>query len=232
MKHINKYYLEILILFLLPGCNNRYYCWFNDVFNQGTDLDKFNTIPLEFIRSTRIYDQFTTLGIFDALWLADPVKQAYVQSYGIKHCLDQQQQNAMLANQLQDNDQYISFYVLAYYPGQDNCSLNSDDSLWVVRLIVDGNCYAPLYVRAVELPFEYQIFFGKKYNIFKRSYLVVFNQPTGSPANKSLSLVFRSVGRQAELTWCFDQSGNLMRPCGLENNILAYDVDCGYNSCR
>ena len=78
-------YAALLILLVLSfsGCS-RYISWGKEIFNQGEKLDTYASAVQPYIRSGRVYDQFTTLGNFDAMWLADPVRRAYARSYARK----------------------------------------------------------------------------------------------------------------------------------------------------
>lgn len=231
MKHI-RYIVGMVTLFILSGCHNRYYLWIEDVFNQGTSLNKFTTVPAQYIRSIRVYDQFSTIGIFDALLLDDCVRDAYVNLYSLKHCLSSEQKRTMYAHQKEENERFISFYLLAYYPTNMDCLLNYPDSIWTVRLVSNGSCYAPADLRVVQLPLEYQTFFGKRFTVFKRVYSVKFNANIlDDQPEQKLTLMLRSIGHQVELTWRFDQCGNLLAPCSNDQNVLAYDVDCEFSSC-
>lgn len=228
---IQKYFILILSFMLLPGCCSQYVRWGHQIANQGTTLSEYTEITNNYIRSTRIYDQFITLGIFDAIWLSDEVLQAYVDTYRQKRCLSYEQYSTMLADQMAVNESFITFYLLASYPGQDKKPLDEDDPYWEIQLQINGHCYSPVEVKSFELPLEYRTFFGIRYNLFKTAYIVRFNAKNayGSPILQwpvCMKLVLRRVQKQTVMCWDIGPSGTTQAPCYFDQNHLFYDLDC------
>lgn len=231
MKHYTKLFLVLIPLLLFPGC--RYYCWLKDVFDQGVYTDDFSTIPSKYVRSARIYDQLATLGIFDVLWLHDEVRIAYAQAYAEKHCLNEEQYERLLQRQFAENEQFINFYVLAAYPGQEDNTLNERDSFWAICLESDGQMYQPTQIKLLkDLDPEYIFFFCSRFTVFKDIYLVRFNKyrTDGSPVipegTKEITMHFNRVGRKTCATWCLDIYGHAMKPRSWNKDVLAYDMYC------
>jgi len=193
-------------IMLLPGCG-RIVDYVKESFNQGQDLSDFSKIPRQFIRSVTVYDQFETLGMFDSLWLSDPVRIAYAQLHACKYGKSKEHEKAFLRRQIEENNHYIDFYVLSLYI----LPLDTDDSKWSLFLEVNCERYAPIEVKAIDLAQEYVFFFGKHLSRFKVPYLVRFsafdveNKPLISRSTKEIHLVLRSVKKEAVLTWNFAQ---------------------------
>jgi len=230
MKQVALLCSLLIMLLSFSGCG-RYVCWMKDVFNQGDKLETFSCDVEGYIRSARVYDQFDTLGLFDGLWLNHVVRHAYVDSYSLKHCLSENDYLALLNQELEQADNFISFYVLASVPGQYNTLLTDVNSLWTVRLEIDGHCFEPVKLKIVELMPEYQKFFGPRYTIFKTPYLIVFDAidkdgaPLTSPLTECIALVFRRVGRETRLVWSMDEAEAACYVAKLDKDILAYDID-------
>lgn len=203
MRHHIKGIITCSVLIcLLPGCG-RVFDWVEDSFNQGTNLDQYTKVPQRYLRSITVYQQFTTIGMFDALWLSDAVRTAYVDLYALKHGKNDEQKKFFLRRQLEENNHFLSFYVLSLYENP----LNSLDTKWSLFLMVDDKIYSPIEIKVVELNPEYILFFGKRYSRFKIPYLVKFNAKDMdsnfivSDTTKTISLCFRSVSKEDLLTW-------------------------------
>jgi hypothetical protein len=221
-------------MMLFSGCGcNRYINWAKDVFNQAKPMPYYSTIAEKYVRSARIYEQFTTLGIFDAIWLHDQVRVAYVRSHATKNCMTDEAYDRMLKSELDQNQDYISFYVLAYFPDQDDISLKDQNSIWSMSLLVDDKCYAPVEIKKIDdLPQEYKAFLYLRYTRFKLVYLVRFNAKDVNnmriiyPGVKDIRLSFRRVGYKEDMLWCLDGYGNAIKPYRLDKNVLAYPQYC------
>jgi len=215
MKRDVLYSIPLLCcLFLLSGCG-RILDWGKEQFDQGKNLNSDISVAKSYIRSTRVYDQFTLVGAFDALWLSDEVRVNFADLHACKHGKSDEQKQVFLRRQLAENDHYISFYVLS----PTNISLGEQHSEWQVFLRIDCKNYRPIEMKLVDLLPEYKYIFGDKFNKFKYAYLVLFDakdveehcliheQITG------IRLVFRSVERETALVWCVDYEGNVIRDC-------------------
>ena len=78
MKKQQLKILSVLGVLLLSGCaGNNIKDWAEETFYQSNAYKDDLTVVKRYLRGIRLYDQFTTLGIFDALWLSDEVRTAY-----------------------------------------------------------------------------------------------------------------------------------------------------------
>ena len=230
MKHIFKTALLILVILMCSSCS-RYISWGKEIFNQGEPLETYAQSVQPYIRAGRIYDQFTTLGSFDALWLADPVRRAYAMSYARKHGYTREQYGKFLENQLAQNDATISFYLLAIVGGPGIVELTDKNAAWNVQLKIGNDYFNPIKIESIDqLPPEYQYFFGKRWTIFKAIYLLSFNAidendvPLLESSLSSISLVFRRIGHRLDIVWPLDGRSHVIPRCGLDSEILAYDL--------
>jgi hypothetical protein len=220
----------IFSLFIFPGCY-RYISWGESVVDQGDKIETCACAVQPYIRSARVYDQFTTLGLFDALLLHDEVIQAYACSYAAKNCLSNDQYHQFLQKQYDEQSSYISFYLLAVVPGNIGVLLTDENPQWTVQLRVGNNCFKPAKLKLVELSHEYRFFFGKNLTVFKKQYLVqfdaydVYNNPLISPVTGPIELVFSRVGHQKSMVWCLDSQLKVVESCSLQDDTLAYDLN-------
>lgn len=208
MKHATVYSIFLfLVLSILPGCG-RYIDWGKNIFYQGEQISADMASVKPYIQSVTIYDQLTTRAIFDALWLSDDVRSLYSDLYAHKFGKTAEQKKLFLRRQLEDNNHYFSFYVLSLH----EVPLGDSTSEWGVFLRVDDTLFAPMEVKVIELPAEYEQIFGKLFTRFKIAYSVKFDKIDGggtaivTDQTKKLELYFRAVDKEAKLVWDFKKS--------------------------
>lgn len=213
MKRVFQYFFLSVLVVLVPGCG-RILDWGKGSFYQGELRKDDYTQVNSYIRSVAIYDQFTTRGIFDAIWLSDPVRTVYSELHSSRRGTAEEYKKTFLRRQLEENNHFLSFYVLSLY----EVPLGEPESEWSVFLEVDGQLYLPMEIKAVDVPYEYRVFFDRKYTAFKTSYAVRFNamtveeKPIITPEVRHVALHFRGIDREAILKWDFDESGNITKP--------------------
>lgn len=195
-------YVVATILLLLPGCG-RIIDWGKSNFYQGEQVNNYRCDIKPYIRSVTIYDQFTTRAMFDALWLSDEVRLAYVDLHIARQGNNEDRKNALLRRQLEENNHYLSFYILSLH----EVKLGDPYSEWTLFLRVNDEFYQPMEVKEIELPYEYQIFFGKLWNRFKVPYLVRFSAndrddvPLITSQTESIELHMRSANKEHAFVW-------------------------------
>lgn len=210
-RDITLFLTASLFLTGLPGCA-RLIDWGKKSVDQGKNIKKETKKAQEHVRSTRVYDQFTLIGGFDSLWLADPVREAYAELYALKHGRSQEDNKVFLRRHLEENNHFISFYVLSVA----DIVIGEKDSKWTVFLKIGENHFVPTEFKTVELAPEYEAIFGKKFNRFKVAYLMRFNAKDiedvylMQPDTQEIGLVFRSVKKEVAHTWRIDQRGMLL----------------------
>jgi hypothetical protein len=188
-----------ITLAMLPGCS-RISNWAQSQFYQGDQVDIHISNIQQQVRSVYMYDQFATDAIFDALWLSNEVRTTYSNIYNSRHGKDG---STFLRRQLEENKHYISFYVLSSY----DTPLGAENCLWTLLLHINDQIFTPKEVKMVELPQEYQLFFGKRFNRFKVAYLVKFDaldveeQPLVTEQVDEIKLVLRSIKKETTVAW-------------------------------
>jgi hypothetical protein len=199
-------YIIMIVLLLLPSCG-RMIDWGTRTFVQAPSLQASISAAQKYIRSVTSYDQLTTRARFDVLWLSDDVRINYANLFALKFGKTEEQRKTFLRRQLEENNHFISFYVLSLheYPLGD---LNSE---WTLFLNIDGKNYAPIEIKTVELSPEYMYIFGKKNNRFKVPYSVKFDakdindQPLITETTEKITLYCRSISAEVTFVWDLNQ---------------------------
>ncbi len=214
-----KHFISLLFIFLiatLPGCGSRFTDWSAEHVEQGVVRGVPKDQVLTYLRTIRIYDEFSTVGIFNALWLADDVRQAYVDVHSAKFTLDQSAKDGLLRRQLAENDNFISFYLFSYIPSS-TASLTDKNNPWTVKLKINGKSYEPKSLETAELSPEYNMFLSRIINKHKNIYLVKFalkDEEGNSIINSKtrlLELRLSTVDRSTSLIWHLDKNQCLVK---------------------
>ena len=194
--------IAIGFLIILPNCG-RIIDWGKSNFYQGENYNNHVKLVKPFIKSVTIYDELTTRANFHVLWLSDEVREQYTHLHSYRFGKDEEKYNAFLRRQLEENVHFISFYVLSIH----EVKLGDTQSKWSFFLDIDGIMYHPLSFKSVELPYEYQLFFGDLWNRFKSPYLLRFaaidaqGDPIIKPETHVLKLITRSGNKESSFVW-------------------------------
>ncbi|MGB8366984.1 MAG: hypothetical protein WCD44_01365 [Candidatus Babeliales bacterium] len=210
---ITKFNKVVLLFFVYCLCScGKLVKWGESNFYQGEELLTEQPIVQQYIRSTTVYDQFTTCAIFDALWLSDEVRGAYADLYAVRYGKNEEQKKVFLRRQLEENRHFITFYVLSLY----EVPLGDSTAEWSLFLNIDNENYIPTEIKSIDLAPEYIEFFGKKFTRFKVAYQVKFDAQDIednlllSPDVGKFSLCFRSVNKGTKLTWQIYENMNVL----------------------
>lgn len=218
------------MLLLFPSCI-RYYKLSKSEFPQGVEHEDTRDITHNYVRSGRALDQFSTLAAFNALWLSNDTREAYVDVYSRRRGKDDAKHDAMLKRQLEENKHWVSFYILTDIRDATQYSMSDKNSTWTVYLEIERkkdlnkiHCVTsaqelekahaptiiklePISIKEIDVEPEYQEFFGKhRFNLFKDSYLVKFpvSDLEGKPYVQKgdiVTMVFGSAQRDVRLVW-------------------------------
>lgn len=206
---ITKFNKMVLLFIVCCLCNcGKLVNWGKNNFYQGEMLLNRKSIAQQYIRCKTIYDQFTTRAAFAVLWLSDEVRSAYADLYELRHGKNEEQKRVFLRRQLEENRHFITFYVLSLY----EVPIGDTNSEWSIFLRVKNDNYLPTEIKSIDLVPEYIEFFGEKFTRFKVAYQVKFDAKDiednllFSPDIDQFSMYFRSVNKETELTWRFDNT--------------------------
>lgn len=198
----------LVVLACVSGCIP-YHKIVRSEFPQADEKKDNRAIVYNYLREVPVYDQFRTLAIFNVLWLSDEVRSCYVDLYGIRRGKDVAAREVLLKRQLEENQHWISFYVLADIRNKTpHLSLHDKNAYWTVFLETADKKIRiePVFVKEVELDPEYESLFSYRLNAFKTPYLIKF--PTKDLTGKRyfaegacLTLVLSSPDREVKVTW-------------------------------
>jgi hypothetical protein len=213
MKPYNTLAIGLGILFLLPGCGGNIVDWADETFYQGKINKDHEKTVKPFLKGIRLYDQFDTLAIFDAIWLSDTVRTAYAQVYAKMIGKDEDGYIDFLRRELSANAYFVSFYVLSL----KSIPLTDIPPSWVVHLEVDGKKYLPAEIKAVELAAEYLGFFGKRVNNHKEPYEIRFDRKDAEGNDiledkREIKLFFSSPRHYGVMIWQLDEENKVILP--------------------
>ncbi|HJM68463.1 MAG TPA: hypothetical protein QGF02_00820 [Candidatus Babeliales bacterium] len=226
MKHWRL--LLVCLPLLLANCGGRFVDWGKCQFNQGCDLPNNVNCVQDYIRSVRVYDEFTTLGIFNAIWLAPAVQNAALDTRALKYNLSNRDKKASSEAIIEDANKYVSFYMLAYQPRWLGSIFGKKDSHWNMVLEIDGKRYEPLEIKRKEIEDIDPIYLGyfrERLTRHKKIYFVRFaaTEPGGkslfTPETHEITLCVRSLSKQVALGW---------ELCSGPEQILQPEVLCGF----
>lgn len=221
MKQIINVFTLFTIL-ILPGCGGTLIDFTKENFPQGYKYEDYKKVAKHYLRDISIYDQFTTLGLFDGLWLSDEVRTLYTDMYAQMLGKDIDAKNAFLRRQLKENNHFISFYVLSTH----SVPLSVKPIPWALHLEIDSKKYLPFEVKTVELPVQYKTLFGKQFNKHKQAYEIKFDR-NDSDGNDILEegkthimkMFFSNPSHFDFATWNIDKAGKVKCPIKHKSSI-------------
>lgn len=195
----------LVVIGVTPSCI-KYHEMIKSEFPQGEDGPDLREVAHANVRSTTVYDQFTTLAVFDALWLSPEVNAMYADLYGKRRGKDDDGCKAMLAQHEKDFSAFNSFYVLADLRVKTNKGLQEKGASWTLALEnKEGKRVAPESIQNVELDPEYQAMLGHRFNLFKEIYLVKFPAyVSGEPffaSGEPLTMLLSSTRKNVRISW-------------------------------
>lgn len=222
-KSIFSISITIISLLMISGCN-KIINWGKQNFAQAPVYSEpFVREAQNYVKSALVYSQFSTVAMFDAIFLTDQMRMIYLDHHTKASSLTDQQKAIAKTRLLNENKYFISFYVIAYqkehlysstkdlftgsYQKQSDIFGNKDAS-WNISMIVNDRVYIPESVKIVDLPFEFREFFGRRLSQFHTTYLVRFaaqdqkGHTILEPLKKyKITLQFKSVMYESELIW-------------------------------
>ncbi len=200
----------LVVVGVTPSCI-KYHEMVKSEFPQGQDAADVREITQTYVRSATVYDQFTTLAVFDALWLSPEVMATYADMYGKRRGKNDAACKAMLSQEdtkigSLNAAEFTSFYVLADLRVKTHKGLHEKGSFWTLALEnATGKRVEAALIKNVELDPEYQMMFGYRFNLFKEIYLVKFpahveGKPVFAPG-EPLTLLLSSPRKNMRISW-------------------------------
>jgi len=207
---MHVYYLFcLLVILLLPGCK-QYLFWGKQNFIQAPKIRVDLTQARFYLQTKRVYDEASTVGIFDALWLNHTVRKAYVNLYAARKGLFEQDKQDLIEQHKKELDDSLSFYILMNNDEEHALNPKVQESRWSVYLIINNQRYSPSSLKPVLLTPEYVKIFGHRYSQFRAPYLVKFHATDMDDADllnmaSSIELHISSVNHTVQFRWTKEQ---------------------------
>ncbi|KKP35463.1 MAG: hypothetical protein UR26_C0004G0010 [candidate division TM6 bacterium GW2011_GWF2_32_72] len=218
MKKYNllKMFFGFSLLLFLPNCE-RPIGWAKKTFNQGTTVKNNKKEVEKYIKESKIYDEFKTVGMATAMWLSEEVRVIHGQIAAKRLGLDEQKTADLISDAIMENRKNISFYVLGYKYDDSFKMLTDPACAWSVRLRLDDEVFINPTIKSVELDPEYNYLFKHHYSFYREPYLLHFREPYLITFDMSsfksakarlkdvncMKLEFVKVDRIGTLTWGF-----------------------------
>lgn len=144
---------------------------------QGILLDDYRDISYNNIRSVSIYNEFETRAHFTFLRMSDAVKKAYTDIYCGRRGIVAHAREEFLKRQLEENNHWVSFVVLADMRDKTCVSLGEKNAQWAFALDLGQNIIlAPESIKEIELDPELQLLFGRHFTLFPTAYVLKFSR--------------------------------------------------------
>jgi hypothetical protein len=196
---------------LLFGCG-KYHDFINSEVPQAERHEASNATIQKYLRSLTLYEGFETRARFDALWMTDEMRLIHTALHSERVGLNQEEREAFLLRQLEENNHWQSFYLLAEIPDHGHISLTDKNSSWSLYLeAANGYRVAPESVKEVELAPDIKAMFGHRLTPFKKVFQVKFpaknlNGNYFFNPDDELQLICAGAGIRGTLTWVTPQS--------------------------
>ena len=200
-----KYIFLVMLLGILPGCK-QYFFWGKDNFIQAPKIRIDMAQARKFLQTKRLYDEASTVGIFDALWLNHTVRMTYINLYAARKGFSQEEKDDLVAHHKREAQDTLSFYVLMDNDNEHILSLKVQESRWSIYLKIDNQTYSPVSIKPVALTPEYSKIFGYRHNQFRSPYLVIFHAQNSDDEHllkhaQRLELHINSVNHKVLFSW-------------------------------
>ena len=99
---------------------------------QGKEREKNKEIVERNVKSTRVYEGYTTKAFFDALYASEEVRTYYTDLFIERRGKSPEIRNALTQKELDEHKDVFAWYVLAYIPNVENPSLNDENPPWTL----------------------------------------------------------------------------------------------------
>lgn len=200
------------ILIFLSGCSrvNRF---LNKQFFESCRPCDYIKGAHDSIRTIKLYDQFSTVGIFTALWINEKVTEAYQKAYN-------QQRNLPLDSpvdipiDLNNNQQ--KFYIIGYQPKIEGSVFDvcdDNNSSWHLSIEFNNKYFKPVSIKPVKADRILEAILRPYHNRFNELYEVTFNLDLTNYQNYELKMNFSSLDAIGTVLWIVKNNTLLMPDC-------------------
>ncbi|MBT4595282.1 hypothetical protein HOD08_05390 [bacterium] len=176
---------------------------------QAKKVFKYEDLAKKNLKSTRLYDDFSTVASFDAIYLGDEMREALTDMKVSRRGWSEAKKQLLLKGHEDESAKWHVFYVMSEVREREFQSLADDLSSWALSLSVDDNDRVPSsFLKEIEPDPEIRTLFGTSYTRHKIAYLVKFEKKPNDNVEK-LKLCFRSPKHAGDLDWVLDDTSML-----------------------
>lgn len=215
MKQEMKSYIPLFLLAVLPGCT-RYYEWGKQHFVQAEKRPIVNNSVDPYVQRAIVYDQFQTVGMFDVLFYADPVRAHYEQQVqdrfgtlpgkAVTNLPTGGSRVQDTATDTKEAKELVFYVMLSIVDDLMHPLLSADntEALWTPMLSVNGQLCRAALVKKVTLEPELKRFFGPIDDRYRVTYKVVFARFDDAGVDRSaqpLQLLLQSAQYKVAFAW-------------------------------
>jgi len=209
MKSFKKSLLICLpfSLLIVSGCIDKSYKMIGRECPQVAKYEPPFALIKQYLHSVTLYEGYETRAHFDTLIISDQMSAVYAALHSAKVGHNENERIAFLSQQLEENREYLSMYILADIADESHISLSDKNSSWSIYLTTArGVKMTPISIKEVDLSPEIRSLFGYRYVAFKKSYLVKFaatdiaGTPLIIPGDVS-TITFAGAGMAGSVTW-------------------------------
>ena len=201
---MKKKLIAFLPLFaFIPSCS-RYVPYVKDAIKQVDIKEEKKDENVESVVKSRVVrDELSWVGSFDALMLDDYVLKTYAKVYARDNGNPAGLRERTEKEELDKAAKQTVFYVLTPLIYKDmRLAINNTVKGWTPSLIIDGKGHKANKVEEVDLPKQYQKFFGKHLTRYKNTYQVTFDVGSGPlKRGETVELMFMSGKYSTKFEW-------------------------------
>ncbi len=155
----------------------------------------------------RVHDRLESRLYLNATYKSEEFRKAYIRKYSGSYALGPEREEALLAREIEQAEQYNEFFFTAYTPDETLNDFDRKDSVWQVYIEDgSGNRARPITISEVEGTEAFIREFFPYFDLWSKAYLVRFpkysEQGTELPGpDRTLKLVVTGVMGRGEIAW-------------------------------
>ncbi len=197
----------LLACLAVGGCIDRSYNMIGRECPQVIKYEPPYALIKQYLHSITLYEGYETRAHFDALIMSDQMSAVYAALRSSRVGHSDNERTALLSQQLEENRECRSLYLLADIADESHISMSDKNSAWSLYVTLpNGVKLTPLSIKEIDLSPEIRSIFNYRYVPFKKSYLVKFAAADiqGRPYLQSgdiATLTFAGSGMAGSVQW-------------------------------
>lgn len=212
--------VSALVLTMLPGCR-MYYEFVPSEVPQGKMPPSLNGAIATWLKPVRIYNQFSTVGLFHVLRVSDEVALLARRDRAFLEGRTPAALRELLQGAYKDNQHELIFFMLAWVDEDLGVPLGKDKSPWRFLIKLPNNTnLLPTSINKVMWTPELDLYFGHKYRDHWQ--LLKLTYPLTGSAEKNpeqsylrrgpIQMILRTSEHQATISWPAEDGWKVVSP--------------------